>query len=98
MAGHICPDRPRTSGLRLRYEGRTIALGRRRYIVATASSTRDIIVIGGSAGALDALRTLLRGVPADIPASLFVVMHVGRVSVLASVLGRASALPVVPAE
>jgi two-component system chemotaxis response regulator CheB len=66
--------------------------------VAKASSTRDVIVIGGSAGALDALQTLLAGVPADIPAALFVVMHIGQVSVLASILGRSTALPVVPAE
>jgi two-component system chemotaxis response regulator CheB len=66
--------------------------------MAKAPSTRDVIVIGGSAGALEALRILMRGIPADIPAALFVVMHLGQISVLASVLGRSSALPVVAAE
>ena len=66
--------------------------------MAKASPTRDVIVIGGSAGALEALRILLRGIPADIPAALFVVLHIGKVSLLASILARSSDLPVVPAE
>lgn len=36
---------------------------------------RDIVVIGGSAGGLDALRGLLGGLPADLPAAVFVVIH-----------------------
>jgi two-component system chemotaxis response regulator CheB len=39
---------------------------------------RDIIVIGGSAGAIDAVSNVLDGVPPDIPAALFVVIHSGR--------------------
>jgi two-component system chemotaxis response regulator CheB len=37
---------------------------------------RDIIVIGTSAGGVDALQTLVRSFPVDMPASIFVVMHV----------------------
>ena len=36
---------------------------------------RDIIVIGGSAGAIEAIESLLQGVSADIPAALFIVIH-----------------------
>ena len=36
---------------------------------------RDIIVIGTSAGGLDALRRLTAALPADLPASVFVVQH-----------------------
>lgn len=36
---------------------------------------RDIIVIGGSLGSLEALRTLLKGLPLDFPAAVLVVLH-----------------------
>ncbi|MEX2173264.1 MAG: chemotaxis protein CheB [Pirellulaceae bacterium] len=36
---------------------------------------QDIIVIGGSAGALEGLTTLLKGLPSSLPACLFVVIH-----------------------
>jgi two-component system chemotaxis response regulator CheB len=35
----------------------------------------DIIVIGTSAGGIGALQEIFRGLPADLPASVFVVMH-----------------------
>lgn len=38
-------------------------------------ANRDIIVIGASAGGVDALRDLCAGLPPDIPAALFVVWH-----------------------
>ena len=62
------------------------------------SSNRDIVVIGASAGGVDALRELLAGLPAGLPASLFVVVHIGASSRLADVLERTSVLPVVRAE
>jgi two-component system chemotaxis response regulator CheB len=37
--------------------------------------TRDIIVIGGSAGAIQPLKTILRTLPADLPVAVFVVIH-----------------------
>ena len=39
-------------------------------------STRDIISIGGSTGALDALKRIFANLPADLPAAVFVVMHI----------------------
>ncbi|MDF2759127.1 MAG: CheB methylesterase, partial [Thermomicrobiales bacterium] len=41
----------------------------------------DIIVIGGSAGGIEALRTLVSGLPPDLPAALFVAVHVPPYSV-----------------
>jgi two-component system chemotaxis response regulator CheB len=63
-----------------------------------ATQTRDIVVIGGSGGALDALRSILAALPADLPAALFVVIHIGAVSHLTTILKQASALPVLSAE
>ena len=37
---------------------------------------RDIIVIGGSSGALQALKELFGGLSASLPASIFVVLHI----------------------
>jgi len=62
------------------------------------ASTRDIIVIGGSAGAFETLRLLLASLPPDLPAALFVVLHIGETSYLPSILEKRSVLPVVPAE
>lgn len=62
--------------------------------------TRDIIVIGASAGGVEALRMLCAGLPARLPAAVFVVQHLSpeNPSLLPQVLGRAAALPVVPAR
>jgi len=57
---------------------------------------RDIIVVGASAGGIDALRNLLAALPKDLPASVFVVLHTSEDSpgVLPEVLNRTSPLPV----
>jgi two-component system, chemotaxis family, protein-glutamate methylesterase/glutaminase len=57
---------------------------------------RDIVVIGASAGGVDALRTLVGALPAGFPASVFIVMHLSphAPSQLAEVLARAGRLPV----
>ena len=58
-------------------------------------SRHDIILVGASAGGLEALRTLLGNLPGNIAASIFVVLHIGgRPSVLPKVLGAASSLSV----
>ena len=36
---------------------------------------RDIIVVGASAGGVEALQQLTSGLPADLPAAIFIVMH-----------------------
>src|SRR4051812_18169025 len=55
---------------------------------------RDIIVLGGSAGGIEASCEVLRGLPADLGAACFIVQHVGEASVLDQVLSRCSGLPV----
>lgn len=40
-------------------------------------SRRDIIAIGGSLGAVDAVKQLCRDLPGDLAASIFIVIHVG---------------------
>jgi two-component system chemotaxis response regulator CheB len=56
---------------------------------------RDIVVIGTSAGGVEALSTIVAGLPADFPASVFIVLHTSPQSpgVLAAILDRAGPLP-----
>ncbi|HEX9268273.1 MAG TPA: chemotaxis protein CheB [Candidatus Limnocylindria bacterium] len=56
---------------------------------------RDIVVIGASAGGIDALRQLVAHLPGELRAALFVTMHVspGTPSVLAAILRRSGPLP-----
>ena len=56
---------------------------------------KDIVVIGASAGGIEALRELVSELPADLPAALFVVVHIQpyAVSRLPEILSRAGALP-----
>lgn len=54
---------------------------------------RDLIAIGASAGGIEALQQLLGALPADIPASVLVVLHTsGGSSLLPHIFGRASRL------
>lgn len=57
---------------------------------------RDIIVIGGSSGATAPLKTILHALPADLPASVFIVLHIPARSlgILTTVTQAASHLPV----
>jgi two-component system, chemotaxis family, protein-glutamate methylesterase/glutaminase len=56
--------------------------------------TKRLVVIGTSAGGIDALRTLLAALPADFSAAIAVVVHTAPESpgVLPEILGRATAL------
>jgi two-component system, chemotaxis family, protein-glutamate methylesterase/glutaminase len=58
-------------------------------------ANRDIVVVGASAGGVDALRTLAAGLPPDWPGSLFVVLHMAPEgpSVLSAILRSAGPLP-----
>jgi two-component system chemotaxis response regulator CheB len=58
---------------------------------------RDIVVIGASAGGVQALQGLLRALPRDLPAALFVVLHMppDAAGNTAEMLSRAGPLPVV---
>jgi two-component system chemotaxis response regulator CheB len=57
---------------------------------------RDVIVIGASSGGVSALTKLLGGLPAGLPAAIFVVLHVreNAPSQLPAILNRAGCLPV----
>jgi two-component system, chemotaxis family, protein-glutamate methylesterase/glutaminase len=62
--------------------------------VATPAS-HDLVVIGASAGGLQALFTILGALPPTLPAAIVVVVHTrSNGGVLPQVLGRRSALPV----
>ena len=55
----------------------------------------DLIVVGASAGGLEALRAVVAGLPADLPAAVCVVWHMSTENsgVLPGILQRAGALP-----
>ena len=56
---------------------------------------RDIVVVGASAGGIEALRQITRRLPRDFQASVFVVVHFpqGGTSMLPEILSRDGALP-----
>ena len=63
-------------------------------------ATRDTIVIGASAGGVQALTKLVAELPADLPAAVFIVLHIpsNAPSLLPSILSRDAHLPVAHAE
>ena len=58
---------------------------------------RDIIVVGGSAGALEVLSSIVSKLPHDLAASVFVVLHISpsRESSLPAILTRAARMPAI---
>ena len=61
---------------------------------------RDLVVIGASAGGVEALTSVVRGLPADLRAAICIVLHIApsSPSMLAHILGRAGPLPCRPAH
>jgi two-component system chemotaxis response regulator CheB len=60
---------------------------------------RDTIVIGASSGGVVALSKLCASLPADLPAAIFVVVHIGaRSSQLPKILGSSGPLPATHAQ
>ncbi|RWD96341.1 chemotaxis protein CheB, partial [Mesorhizobium sp.] len=53
---------------------------------------RFVIVIGASAGGVEPLKQIVSDLPADLPAAVFVVLHVGQVSYLPAILARVATL------
>jgi two-component system, chemotaxis family, protein-glutamate methylesterase/glutaminase len=67
--------------------------------VAEHPASHDIIVVGASAGGVEALRQLVSGLPANLRASIFVVLHIppNAPSSLGLILDRAGPLRAEPA-
>jgi two-component system, chemotaxis family, protein-glutamate methylesterase/glutaminase len=63
-------------------------------------SGHDIIVIGASAGGVETLQALVGGLPPDIPAAVFIVLHLAphSPSLLPDILTRAGPLPATQAR
>jgi two-component system chemotaxis response regulator CheB len=61
---------------------------------------RDIIVIGGSAGSIDVLKKIVRELPSDIPAAVFVIVHLAARSrnFVPEILQKATSMLVVHAS
>ncbi len=59
-------------------------------------NTRDIVVVGGSAGSLDGIMNIVQGLTPDLGATLFIVMHSseGSTGILPEIIARRTQLPV----
>src|SRR5215813_12118195 len=79
---------------------RRAALVQTKQSLVGSMSNRDIIVIGGSSGATAPLKAILGRLPSDLPAAVFVVLHIPArgIGILSTVASAASPLPVVQAK
>jgi two-component system chemotaxis response regulator CheB len=64
-------------------------------VVPAEAAGHDLIVVGASSGGIDALKVIVGGLPADLPAAVLVVVHISPDSprLLADILNRAGPLP-----
>src|SRR4051794_2183012 len=72
----------------------------RRRNAQTADVAGRVVVVGASAGGVEALRRLAGDLPADLAAPVVIVLHTSSrsTSALPDIIGRASALPTRTAE
>src|SRR5207248_5096439 len=63
-----------------------------KFTVEARLEHHDIVVIGGSAGAIEILLRMAEDLPEDLPAAVFIVQHVSERSVLPELLDRAGTL------
>jgi PAS domain S-box-containing protein len=68
--------------------------------MSTASRPNRVVVIGASAGGVEALKEVAAGLPADLPAAVLVALHVpsSETSLLPAILQRAGPLPALHAN
>ncbi|PWT84870.1 MAG: chemotaxis protein CheB [Blastocatellia bacterium] len=73
-----------------------MALARTNFATATCVARRDVVVVGASSGGVEALMTLIAGLPRDFGAAVFVALHTrpDAPSRLPAILNRAGQLPV----
>lgn len=76
------------------------AQGGRPQETPTGPQRRDVVVVGASAGGVEALRELMRGLPGDLPAAMLIVTHMapGGRSALAQILQRVARMEVAVAD
>ncbi|WP_287064361.1 chemotaxis protein CheB [Mesorhizobium sp.] len=77
-------------------QGRILELPEK--IEGISSRNRCIIVVGASAGGVEALKRLATCLPPDLAAAVFVVLHVGQTSYLPEILDRAGPLRAIKAK
>ncbi|MCF7536484.1 chemotaxis protein CheB [Pseudomonas petrae] len=86
----ISADDVKMNGKRLRCVHPLEPTGRKAMDAQNTEVLRNVVVIGGSQGAKQALRILLAGLPADFAAAVLIVIHTNPSGpdYMASVLGR----------